>query len=143
MTAKSPYKNGGMFENASYLLFQKAKELRKTMTDAEIILWMNIKNGVNGFKFRRQHPIGNYIADFFCHKAKLIIELEGSIHHLAHIQALDDIKQRDLENLGYYIIRFTNNDVKLSIDNVIETIKKTIIKIINSQNQNASSPEGV
>ena len=132
-----------MFENASYLLFQNAKELRRTMTNAEMILWLNIRNRINGFKFRRQHPIGNYIADFFCHKAKLIIELDGSIHGLAHVQELDKIRQKDLEKLGYYIIRFTNNDVLLNIEQVIDTIKKTINKLINSQSRNASSTKGV
>ena len=132
-----------MFENANYFLFQKAKELRKTMTDAEIILWMNIKGGISGLKFRRQHPIGNYIADFFCHKAKLIIEVDGSIHILENVKKLDVIKQKDLENLCYYIIRFTNKEVQLNIEKVLDTIKEKISKLISLQNQNASSLKGV
>jgi hypothetical protein len=67
MSLKNPYKKGGMFEGASYLLFERAKRLRKNMTAAETVLWMHIKTGINGFKFRRQHPIGQYIADFYCH----------------------------------------------------------------------------
>ena len=139
MSSKNPYKKGGMFEGASYLVFQNAKNLRNTMTEAELILWAHIKGGINGLKFRRQHPIGNYIADFFCHKVKLIIELDGSIHKHSAVSELDEIRQRDLESLGYHIIRFSNNDIYKNLESVIETIRQTIIKLINSQNQNASS----
>ena len=139
MSSKTPYKKGGMFENASYLLFQRARQLRRTMTDAELLLWMNIKAGINGFKFRRQHPIGNYIADFFCHKAKLIIEIDGSVQNQADVRILDEVRQKGLENLGYHVIRFTNNDIKLPIEKVIETIKGYINKLISTQNLNASS----
>ena len=73
----SPFKNGGMFEGASHLIFANAKLLRKNMTAAETVLWMYLKAGINDCKFRRQHPIGIYIADFYCHKAKLGIEVDG------------------------------------------------------------------
>ncbi len=63
--SKSPYKNDGMFAGANPLMFAKAKDLRKNMTDAEKILWQYLKNGIKSFKFRRQHPIGIYIADFY------------------------------------------------------------------------------
>ena len=70
MTLKSPYKEGGMFEGATHLIFENANLLRKNMTEAETILWMYLKEGINGCKIRRQHPIGNYIADFFLFQSK-------------------------------------------------------------------------
>jgi len=68
MLDKNPYKKGGMFEGASFLLFEKAKKLRKNMTGAEEVLWMYLRKGIGGYKVRRQHPIGIYIVDFFCYK---------------------------------------------------------------------------
>jgi very-short-patch-repair endonuclease len=79
MSLKNPYKPGGMFEGASRLIFANAKHLRKNMTATETVLWMYLKVGIDGFKFRRQHPIGLYIADFYCHKAKLIVEVDQFI----------------------------------------------------------------
>lgn len=124
-----------MFENANYLIFQNAKHLRATMTETELMLWSKLKEGVDGLKFRRQHPIGNYIADFFCHKAKLIIEIDGSIHRLPHVKDLDEVRQKDLEFLGYYIMRFSNNDVHKNLEKVVGRIKNVINKLINSQKQ--------
>ena len=132
-----------MFEGASYLLFENAKKLRNNMTGAEMMLWMHIREGINGFKVRRQHPIGLYVADFYCHKARLIIELDGSIHNLKDIQIQDKDRQKDLERWGYHVIRFTNKEIQEGIDRVIDEIRKTINTIINSQKQNASSNEGV
>ena len=143
MSQKNPYKKGGMFEGASHLLFENAKNLRNNMTGAEMMLWMHIREGINGFKVRRQHPIGLYVADFYCHKARLIIELDGSIHNLKDIQIQDKDRQKDLERWGYHVIRFTNKEIQEGIDRVIDEIRKTINTIINSQKQNASSNEGV
>jgi cyclase len=71
---KSPFKEGGMFDQAHPLLFERAKALRKNMTETEKILWNYLKAGVAGLKFRRQHPVGLYIADFYCHPIRLVIE---------------------------------------------------------------------
>ena len=127
-----------MFEGANYLLFENAKNLRKNMTVAETVLWMHIKAGINGLKFRRQHPIGLYIADFYCHKAKLIVEGDGSIHNLMEVSKEDKIRQQELERWGYKVIRFTNEQVLKEIEIVLETIKQTII-----QKQNASTKVGM
>ncbi len=64
---KSAFKERGMFKEAYPLVFEKAKELRKNMTEAEKALWGYLKGGINDLKFRRQHPIAFYIADFYCH----------------------------------------------------------------------------
>lgn len=86
MASKSAYKRGGMFDGANHLLSELVKDLRRNMTDAEMALWMHLKAGISGLKFRRQHPIGIYIVDFYCHKIKLIIEADGSIHDKKEIK---------------------------------------------------------
>jgi very-short-patch-repair endonuclease len=64
-----------------------------------MILWGRLKEYFPDYKFRRQHPISNYIADFYCHKLKLIIEVDGSIHFLEKNIKLDEVRQKDIENL--------------------------------------------
>ena len=92
MSLKNPYKSGGMFEGASHIIFANAKHLRKNMTGAETVLWMHLKKGLNGCKFRRQHPIGIYIADFYCHHSKLIVEIDGSVHNNKGIKETDEAR---------------------------------------------------
>jgi cyclase len=108
------------------------------MTAAETVLWMYLKNKINGLKFRRQHPIGVYVADFYCHKARLIIEIDGSIHSLPEIKQKDDLRQKELEGWGYEVIRFSNEQVLTQIETVLETIEKMIAKNFTQQ-QNTSS----
>jgi cyclase len=139
MASKNPYKQGGMFEGANHLIFQNAKELRGNMTAAETVLWMYLRNKIKGLKFRRQHPIGVYVADFYCHKAKLIIEIDGSIHSLPEVHQKDDIRQKELEGWGYEVIRFSNEQVLGQIETVLEIIEKTIAKKNFNQQQNALS----
>lgn len=132
-----------MFEGANHLIFENAKRLRKQMTDTEIALWMYLKKGINGFKFRRQHPIGLYVADFYCHKVRLIVEIDGSIHNQQEVQIQDKIREDDIIQWGYKIIRFTNKEVHQSIEKVLDIITNKISDIINSQKQNASPIGGV
>ena len=132
MLDKNPYKKGGMFEGASFLLFEKAKKLRKNMTGAEEVLWMYLRKGIGGYKFRRQHPIGIYIVDFFCYKLRLIVEVDGSIHHNSDTKSNDIIRQSDLEKLGYTVIRFNNADIYKHADMVLNKISI----IVNNINKN-------
>ena len=74
------FKEGGMLHGTAPQIFEAAKQLRKEMTAAEQLLWQFLKLERKGLKFRRQHAIGIYVADFYCHKAKLVIELDGSVH---------------------------------------------------------------
>lgn len=120
------------------MIFENAKKLRNTMTDSETFLWMHLRNGINGLKFRRQHPIGLYIADFFCYKVKLIVEIDGSIHNKKEIQIQDKLKEDDLIKWGYHIIRFTNKEVHQDVDKVLERIKDKIIDITISHIQNVT-----
>ena len=139
MTLKNPYKQGGMFEGASHLLFENAKQLRKNMTDAEKVLWMHLKRGINGNKFRRQHPMGLYIVDFYCHKIKLIIEVDGFVHNNEEVKAADETREKELQNWGYTIVRFTNQEVFEQIENVV----KKISDIVNLITQNTTPDIGV
>lgn len=96
-----------MFYNANLLLFDRAKNLRNHLTDAEIKLWGYLRTNPMGLKFRRQHPIGIYVVDFYCHSLKLIIEADGSIHNQKEIQLVDHERQKLLEADGLRVIRFT------------------------------------
>ncbi len=136
MTLKNPYKQGGMFEGATHFIFENAKNLRKNMTDAENILWNHLRKGINGFKFRRQHPIGIYIADFFCYKAKLVIELDGSVHNKEEVKINDEVRQKDLQKWGYAVIRFKNEQVFIEIDDVLQSISEIVNNIIKNKSPN-------
>ena len=103
-------------------LFDKAKELRSNMTKAEKLLWEQLrKKQVDAYTFRRQHPIFRFIADFYCHKAKLVIEVDGDIHELQ--KDYDIGRTEELSDLGLKVIRFTNEEVINDIESVIDKIK--------------------
>ena len=97
-----------------------AVELRKEMTPAERKLWSHLRNDQLGVKFRRQHAIGNYIPDFCPPKTKLIIELDGSQH--LEQEEYDQKRTEYLEEQGYRVLRFWNNDVMKDIEGVILAI---------------------
>ena len=119
----------GMFYKADPLIFAKAKELRNKTTAEENVFWLLLKETFAGYKFRRQHPISNYIADFYCHKLKLVIEIDGPIHDQGEVKENDTRRQNDLENLNLTILRFTNAQIKLEIEKVLTIISE----LINSQ----------
>ncbi|MBI3743591.1 MAG: endonuclease domain-containing protein [Chloroflexi bacterium] len=98
-----------------------ARRLRRDQTDAELLLWLHLRDRrLEGHKFRRQRPIGPYVADFVCIEAGLILELDGS----QHIQNTGRDAQRDacLISLGYRVLRFRDNDVLMNLDGVKEAI---------------------
>ncbi len=114
-----------MFYGAEKEIFQRARELRRNMTEAEKILWSRIRNKqINNTVFRRQHPIDIFIVDFYCHKHKLVIELDGGIHKHPDIQERDKNRSAEMEKYGLKIIRFTNNEILSDVNKVIEKIKK-------------------
>ena len=104
-----------------------SKKLRKNMTDAENILWYYLKNKQLGnFKFRRQEAIDNYIVDFVCYEKKLIIELDGG-HHNQEIQTENDkLRENHLQNQGFKILRFWNNEIFNNIESVLNVILETL-----------------
>ncbi len=112
---------------ANGLIIQNAKALRNQPTHAEIILWGHLSKGnIFGTKFRRQHPISTYIADFYCHSAGLVIEVDGSIHDLPEVLQNDIERQLYLESLGLKVIRFKNEEIFNNLENVLEKINQNI-----------------
>ena len=110
--------------NAFPETFRNAQALRKNMTLAEKILWKELRNRkFSGLKFRRQHPIGQFIADFYCPGKGLVIELDGGIHKLEERIEKDLNRTAELDRLGLIVIRFTNDDVLNNINDVLEKIK--------------------
>ncbi len=118
-----------MFYKADPLIFSNARELRNKLTPSEQIFWLRLKEQFPKYKFRRQHPISIYIADFYCHKLKLVIEIDGSIHNSEEAKLNDEKRQKDLENLNLTVIRFTNEQIKNEIERVTELISSTIKKL--------------
>jgi cyclase len=103
--------------------FQTARSMRHEMTEAESLLWNELKNRkMSGLKFRRQHPIHYYVADFYCHEKKLIIEVDGGIHNSKATKEHDENRSAEFERLGIRVIRVTNEQVLNSWGEVIEKI---------------------
>jgi len=106
---------------ASPAIKSRAKDLRKSVKETEMILWSKIRNRQQGgFYFRRQHPYYIYILDFYCDKANLAIEIDGKIH--LRKQVYDKERTDFLESSGIRVIRFTNEDIKTRIDWVLMII---------------------
>jgi very-short-patch-repair endonuclease len=114
-----------MWKGAPASGFLKAQFLRENLTKAEIHLWDRLKaNQFQGLKFIRQHPIGIYIVDFYCHQYKLIIEVDGGYHNTLE-QIEKDKERTDFLNFqGLKLIRFTNEQVLTEIGSVLEKIRE-------------------
>jgi PncC family amidohydrolase len=105
------------------LLKEFVKESRKQPTEAERVLWEIVRgNKMAGYKFRRQHIISNYIADFVCLSEQLVIEVDGLYHQLPENKISDEERTKDLNRLGFEVLRFTNEQVFNDTDSVINTI---------------------
>ena len=127
---KNLYHDESMWKGASKETFIKAQILRKNMTEPEKILWNKLsKNKLRGYKFRRQHPILFYIADFYCHALHLIIEIDGRYHESKEQKVKDDERTEHIKSNGITLIRFTNEGVLNNINGVIEEIVFTIHKL--------------
>jgi very-short-patch-repair endonuclease len=108
-------------------LRDNAKALRRDMTDAERIIWYNVRaHRFQGASFRRQTPIGPYVVDFVCHAAGLIIELDGGQHFEPGNMARDARRDAYLAAQGYRVLRFNNNEVMTNKVGVLETIAAAI-----------------
>jgi very-short-patch-repair endonuclease len=101
-----------------------ARRLRRDATDAEKVLWRTLRERCPAWKFRRQRPIGDHIADFACPAAKLVIELDGGQHAERHEE--DAIRTAELARHGYRVIRFWNTDILGNIDGVLTSIVREI-----------------
>ncbi len=105
-------------------LHDARKDLRNQSTEHEIILWYKINNKKLGYKFRRQHSIGQFIADFYCAEKRLVIELDGS-QHLDN-QEYDKERSEYFESLNIKVLRFWNSEITRNIDGVIQKIKESL-----------------
>jgi len=109
-------------------LFKRDRELRKHLTRAERILWNHLRNRqFKGLKFRRQHPLKHFIADFYCHEARLMVEVDGSIHEVKDQIEYDEDRTIDLNRLGIKVIRFTNQEVESNIAMVLKKIEEALL----------------
>ena len=95
-----------------------------------------MKRNQLGVRFKRQHPIWMYIADFYCHELKLVIEVDGSIHNVKEVIENDMIRQEDIVSFGIRVIRFTNIEVRTDIGSVISRIQTIINELQANQKNN-------
>lgn len=131
------------FQTADPILYNKLKEFAKEQrfkpTEAERVMWILLRNKkLEGFKFRRQHIIGQYIADFVCLKKRLIIEIDGKIHQLPENKEADNIRTEWLEKIGFKVIRFTNEEVLANTDETLDII----LQELNQRESIKASPSG-
>jgi type I restriction enzyme R subunit len=122
-------------------LIEEARELRKKQTKAEEIFWQLVRNRkFNNLKFRRQHQIGNYIADFYCDELRLVIEFDGEVNNSPEQQKHDSKRDKFLTSSGFKVLRFKNQEILNSPESVFEEIENAILG--NTQKIDSSSPFG-
>ena len=105
-----------------------ARDNRKYPTEAETVLWLYLRRGLLGPKFLFQYIIGDYIVDFLCPQSRLIIEVDGAYHAEPHQADLDELRTMRLQDMGYRMLRFTNDEVLDDIDSVLDKIQDAIEK---------------
>jgi very-short-patch-repair endonuclease len=104
-----------------------AKRLRREATDCERILWARLRNGqLRGLRFRRQQPIGPFVADFYCSAARLVVELDGSQHGAVENRVYDERRTQYMSAQGYRVLRFSNNDLLQNCEAVLESIAREV-----------------
>ena len=111
---------------------ERAREMRHDPTPAEATLWRALRNRNLNYKFRRQHPIDKFIIDFYCAQVKLCVELDGDTHFELSQQEYDLARTAYLEELGYKIIRFSNQDVRYNLPSIVDEIVRTINTLIGT-----------
>jgi very-short-patch-repair endonuclease len=118
-----------MHQHATQHIFANAKRLREQRTPAEIVLWEALRNKkLEGFRFRQQHPIEDYVLDFYCHSVHLAIELDGEYHFTDEQAKLDDYRTARLSALGIKIIRFSNHQVLHHLEAVLSEIRQALVE---------------
>ena len=126
--------NENLHQGADGKLYEYGRQMRQSQTEAEKELWGLIRNKkINGLKFRRQHPLGNYIADFYCHEKRLVIELDGEIHDTNEQAKRDNERTILMNRSNITVIRFLNEEVLND--------SKLVIKKIKNVSNNINSPD--
>lgn len=105
---------------------QRARRMRKEMTDAERAVWMKVRGKRLGYGFRRQHPIGNFIVDFVCIERGIIVELDGGQH--SEQTEYDAQRTAWLEGQGYRVLRFWNHEALTELDAVVDVIARALVE---------------
>ena len=127
---ETDFYNRSMFYGANAGTLRTAGILRRNMTKAELILWNKLKDKkIFKSKFRRQPSIDIFIVDFYCHKYKLVIEIDGEIHNNEENLEYDNSRTAELNNFGINVLRFTNDQVIYKLDEVILRIHRTLDKL--------------
>jgi len=119
-----------MFYGASWIIHKQARDLRKRETKTEKILWNILSNKKLGVKFRRQHPINQFIADFYCHELKLVIEVDGEFHLQKDKIEYDAMRTSIFNNFGIQVYRFTNQEILEDSHEILSSL----LKLINKNN---------
>ena len=116
-----------MYLGAKVELFKRAAEMRKNPTKAVSILWGILRNfRSEGYLFRRQHPLDIFIADFYCHKLKLVVEVDGEVHQTEDSIDYDFGRSSELEKHGIKVVRFKNDEIIRDLDSVVNKINNLI-----------------
>ena len=114
-----------MYKGTSVAIFENANHLRKELTEAEDILWQHLRNRkLEGIKFRRQHPMNQFILDFYANEKNLAIELDGGIHEKAEVKEYDKNRTFELNRMGIKVVRFKNEEVVNDVQRVMNEIRK-------------------
>ena len=118
----------------------RARKLRRTMSVPEVILWTRLRLRPSGLKFRRQHPAGPYILDFFCSEARLAIEIDGIAHDLGDRAHQDGERNRWLASFGVQTLRIAAREVSIDADAVVETIVAACLQRRNPPHHPSDGP---
>ena len=124
--------NDNLHKEAVGKLYQFGRELRKELTEAEKLLWEELRNRkLNGLKFRRQHPLDKFIVDFYCNEKKLVVELDGGVHDEKINKEYDEARTVMLARLNIIVLRFKNEEVI----NDMQCVLKKISDVANMMNR--------
>lgn len=115
-----------LFKNADQTHFSRSRRLRKGMTEAEHELWERLRKKRTGFKFRRQHPLGPFIVDLYCHEKGLVVEIDGAHHELPDQRDYDEKRRAKLERMGLSVVRFKNEEVLEDPGSVRDEIQRIL-----------------
>lgn len=126
-------------KNYWHILKQYSKDNRKNLTESEDVVWQEVRNSKLGHKIRRQHAIGTFIADFICIDKRIVIEIDGGYH--LNNKEYDDARTAFLNDEGFSVLRFTNEDVKTNLKHVLSSIKSVLDKAPSAKDSSPSQQE--
>jgi very-short-patch-repair endonuclease len=117
-------------------LFKHARELRREMTEAEKVLWKHLRaRRFMNLKFRRQHPILEFVADFYCHELKLVVEVDGKYHEEDDAAYYDKERTKELQRYGFTVVRFSNDEILNDVENVLRQLSDFVARLRNASPQ--------